>query len=73
MYDTQKTWEKGSSYFCATDKGITVAQQIALANIPKLTRSQKRYRLYLHSEADEKFEDWLKNSYWNDYRKRNGV
>jgi len=73
MYDTQRSWEEDRSYFCATEKGIELAQRIALENIPKMTRSQKRYRLYLHSEADEKFRDWIKNSYWDEYRKRNGV
>lgn len=40
---------------------------------PKLTRSQKRYQLYLQSETTESFIEFLKNPYWNDYRKRNGV
>jgi hypothetical protein len=73
MYDSYNTWEKGSSYFSVIEKDIVIAQKLALDNIPKLTRSQKRYILYLHSESDEKFGEWLKNSYWDDYRKQNGV
>lgn len=38
-----------------------------------ITRSQRRYRAYLASESVESFGDWLKNSYWDDYRKRKGV
>lgn len=72
MYDSKVTFKEGDTYFCATKNGILLAQKLALESIPKLTRSQKRYRLYLHSESDEGFGNWLKNSYWDDYRKRNG-
>jgi len=60
-------------YFFATLKGIETAQRIVLESIPKLSRSKKRYQLYLHMEVDEPFINWLKNPYWDDCRKRNGV
>lgn len=37
---------------------------------PKVSRSKQRYQAYLKSESDEKFGDWLKNPYWDDYRAR---
>lgn len=40
---------------------------------PKLTRGQRRYRAYLQSESDETFGEWLKNGYWDDYRKRHNA
>ena len=74
MEDTRQAWSGSKErYFIATDKGIAIAKQLAYASIPKLSRSKKRYDLYLHSEVDEGFMDWLKNPYWNQYRKRHGV
>jgi hypothetical protein len=60
-------------YFSTTDQGKNLAVSIALNSIKKLTRSKKRYALYLHCDIDESFSEWIKNPYWNDYRKRNGV
>ena len=74
MIDTQKGWPgQDSHYFIATDKGIELAKVIALESIPKLSRSKMRYQAYLHSECDDLYGDWLKNKYWDDYRKRYGV
>jgi len=58
--------------FIVTPKGI---DYVALNSLPapKLTRGQKRYRAYLSSESGETFGEWLKNSYWDDYRKRMGA
>lgn len=38
-----------------------------------LTKSQKRYRAYLQADCTETFGEWLKNCYWDDYRRRNYV
>ena len=73
MQDTNKGWEKGSRYFIVTEKGIEISKKLAKEFIPKITRSKKRYSLYLHSESSESFIEWLKNPYYNDYRKRYGV
>jgi DNA-binding PadR family transcriptional regulator len=73
MEDMQRSWSEDASYYYVTNKGIDIAKQSAKESIPKLPKSKKRYQLYLHSEVDESFGDWLKNEYWNDYRKRHGV
>lgn len=62
-----------ANYYMATEKGIELAQELCLKGLPKLTRSKKRYRAYLHSDTTETFIEWLKNSYWDEYRKDYGV
>lgn len=62
----------GKKVFIATAKGTFTAMQIYNESKPKETKSKKRYKAYLHSESSETFFEWLKNPYWNDYRKRNG-
>lgn len=52
-----------------TDNGKELAYVEKKKLTPELTRSQRRYRIYLRSESDEGFFNWLKNPYWNDYRK----
>jgi hypothetical protein len=71
MFSTGERFE--GEYFSTTEQGKNLAVSIALNSIEKLTRSKKRYALYLHCEAGESFSEWIKNSYWDDYRKRNGV
>jgi hypothetical protein len=74
MIDTGKGWSgQEGTYFCVTDKGIKLAKEIANNSIEKLTRSKKRYQLYLHCEVEETFFEWLKDSGWNKCRKEYGV
>lgn len=75
MFNTQKGWDgSGSTYFVVTDEGINIAKSIATKQVRenKPSRSKMRYELYLHADCDETFGEWLKNKYWNDYRKRHG-
>lgn len=65
--------EDDCRYFFATNKGIKLAKKIAFESIPKLSRSKKRYQLYLHMESDESFGEWLKNSDWDRCRRKYGV
>lgn len=65
--------DKKDILFYVTDTGKSLAKELYIESQPKLTRSQKRYQLYLQSEADEPFGVWLKMPYWDDYRKRYGV
>lgn len=69
------SFNRGDSamYFEVTEDGIKLAQELCLKSLPKLTRSQKRYQVYLHCDSSETYGEWIKNSYWNDCRKRNGV
>jgi len=48
--------------------GLTWTEEIA--PLPKLTRSQRNYDAYLHSETTETFIEFLRNPYWNDLRAR---
>lgn len=74
MIDTGKGWPgQDGTYFCATDKGIKLAKEIAYNSIEKLTRSKKRYQLYLNCEVEETFIEWLLDPFYNNYRKRYGV
>lgn len=69
-----KTGERfEGEYFSDTDEGIRVAKSIAFKSIPILSRSKKRYELYLHCDIGQSFSEWIRDSFWNDYRKRNGV
>jgi len=68
-----KGWDSDSAYFSVTDKGISCAREHLKGTIKRPSRSKARYQLYLHCECDESFGEWLKNSYWDDYRKRYGV
>lgn len=65
----------GNTYFVVTEKGTEIAKNLAreyaLKNKP--TRSKRRYLAYLHSESGESFFEWLKNHYWDEYRKRFGA
>lgn len=73
MAKSDKTWDDKAFYFHVTKEGIDQAYSVARNKIDKdkpNTRSKRRYQAYLHSESDESFIDWLKNKYWNDYRKR---
>ncbi len=51
----------GDSVFHVTPAGIDYVALNSLRKPPeqKLTRSQKRYKEYLRSEADESFAEWL--------------
>jgi len=74
MVDSGKGWpDQEGTYFYATEKGIELAKKIAYDLIEKLTRSQKRYQLYLNMGCEESFFEWLKDPYYNKYRKRYGV
>jgi hypothetical protein len=39
---------------------------------PKISKAKLRYQLYRQSESGQTFSEWLKDNYWNDYRKANG-
>ena len=59
----------GQRVFYVTSFG----KEIAMKNRPKppkMTRGQKRYQLYLSSESDQSFGEWLKDPYWDEYRAR---
>lgn len=58
--------------FRVTPKGID-AVALESPSPPKPTKSKKRYQLYLRSESEQSFGDWLKNEYWDDYRRGHGV
>lgn len=62
----------GVQYFTVTNEGIALARKSAheYAKKTKPSRSKARYLAYLHSETDESFIAWLKNPYWDDYRKQ---
>ena len=62
----------GEDCFAVTEAGRDAAIR-ALPLPSKMTRSQRRYEAYLKSETDESFGEWLKNPYWDDYRKREQV
>lgn len=73
MFCSGASWDNGASkYYHVTEQGIDLAYSIArnLLENSKPTRSKRRYQAYLHSESDESFIEWLRNSYWDDYRKR---
>ena len=53
-----------------TTKGKEIAISEKKKSIPKLTRSQKRYKAFLLSDTTESFIEWLQNPYWDNYRKR---
>lgn len=57
----------GDTMFLVTARGIAIARMKS-EKPPKLTKSQRRYKAYLRSETDERFIDWLTNSYWDEYR-----
>lgn len=74
--NTAPSWSGDDFVFTATSAGRSVAFKLDKEHrdsLPKLSRSQKRYRAYRESESEETFIDWLKNGYWNDYRKRMAV
>lgn len=62
--------------YSVTEKGQVEVRRYILAKkheaerADKRTRAQRRYAAYLESETSESFGDWLKNTYWNDFRKR---
>lgn len=73
MVKSSKTWDNKEFYFHVTKEGIDHAYYICrnrIDNNKPNTRSKRRYQAYLHSESDESFIDWLRNKYWDDYRKR---
>lgn len=61
-----------SRTFYVTQKGREVAFETR-PKPPKLTRGQRRYRTYLRSEVDQSFGEWLKDPYWDNYRRQAGV
>lgn len=52
----------GDDVFCVTADGRAAVREHSPPP-PKLTRSQKRYRAYLHSESNWSFGEWLRNGY----------
>lgn len=74
MEELGSPYDSDSAYFQATEKGVEIAQGIATkkAVTYKPSRSKRRYLAYLHSETDEGFMEWLKNKYWDDFRKSYG-
>jgi hypothetical protein len=39
---------------------------------PKLTKGQKRYKLFLSMDSEYTFGDWLKDPFFNEQRRREG-
>lgn len=60
---------ESDSYYYVTEAGKQFVNQHTPA-LEKLTRSQRRYRTYLSADSGERFGDWLKNKYWDNYRQR---
>lgn len=60
---------ESDSYYYITEAGKQFVDQHT-PSPEKLTRSQRRYRTYLSSDSGERFGDWLKNKYWDNYRQR---
>lgn len=58
----------GDPIFHVTESGKSLVATES-PSPPKLTRGQRRYRAYLRSETGETFIEWMKNDYWDDYRK----
>lgn len=48
-------------------------EYLDMGKLRKATRSQRRYAAYLHSESSQSFGEWLKNGYWDEYRKSYGI
>ena len=62
-------------YFSVSGNGQQIVYErcrIKDARKPKLTRSQKRYKAYLELDCGETFFEFLKDTYYNDYRKSQG-
>jgi hypothetical protein len=60
---------ESDSYYYVTEAGKQFVDQHISAP-EKLTRSQRRYRTYLSADSGECFGDWLKNKYWDNYRRQ---
>ncbi len=56
----------------ATDEGKAFALVLSEAMEPKLTRDQRRYRLYRECDSDLSFGAWLRSAYWKRERKARG-
>jgi len=46
--------------FHATPEGVAVARAAAKARMPKLTRSQRRYRRFVNADPGCTFGEWLR-------------
>lgn len=57
--------------FSVTDAGRVEATK-SLPEPPKLSRSRKRYLLFLGLDLDIKYGEWLKDKYYNEYRCSHG-
>ena len=64
--------DDGNIVFIVTQEGIEKAYEILKQQEKKLTRAQKRYRLFLKSDCSETFKEWLQNKFWDKYRKAAG-
>lgn len=62
--------QKDERVFLATNEGKRVANTAYQASLPKLTRSQRRYRAYLECDSSLSFFEWLLEPYYDDLRKR---
>ena len=59
----------GDEYvFYVTDSGASKAFE-TLPKPPVLSRGKRRYKAYLDLDICENFGEWLKDPYYNDYRK----
>ncbi len=71
-FDCDVAWISGKSG-CVALAALSNERHPMRPKEKLLSRSQRRYRAYLHSESNEGFGEWLKNSYWDNYRARAGV
>jgi hypothetical protein len=61
----------GSIPFFVSENGKSAVLELS-KKPPKISKAKRRYQLYRQSESDQTFSEWLKDAYWNDYRKENG-
>jgi len=61
----------GSIPFFVNEDGKVAVLELS-PKPPKISKAKRRYQLYRQSELDQTFSEWLKDAYWNDYRKSNG-
>jgi len=59
-------------FFHVTQEGEE-AVAIQSPKPPKLSRSKRRYTLYLDGDFSESYGEWIKDSYYDDYRREHGV
>lgn len=62
-----ESWMGDEILYHLTDEGKSFLDNIPVPPVKKLTRSQKRYQAYLHSECSESFTEWIKFGLYKTY------